>query len=167
MGERRPGKKRALEPAIHQQVALVAQWSTKDHVAVDGNSVSLACVTTAADVNDMLVFEPFFLAPIAVMGAFGRCSRTEGTMPSRIARCAARLAPSPGSTREASRPARSWASDAGQSSAAPPGCSRTNAWRSAMTGSTLSFSHCFKRPASSWLQDASPENSENRLLGLQ
>jgi transposase len=40
---------------------------TKDHVAVDGCGVPVACVVTAANVNDTQVFERLFLATFAVM----------------------------------------------------------------------------------------------------
>src|SRR5215218_8015589 len=44
-----------------------AKRGTKYHVAVDGNGVPVACVATAANVNDTLVFERLFLAAFAVM----------------------------------------------------------------------------------------------------
>ena len=44
-----------------------AKRGTKDHVAVDGDGVPVACVATAANVNDTLVFERLFLAAFAVM----------------------------------------------------------------------------------------------------
>jgi IS5 family transposase len=44
-----------------------AKRGTKDHVAVDGDGVLVACVATAANVNDTLVFERLFLAAFAVM----------------------------------------------------------------------------------------------------
>ena len=56
------------------------------------------------------------------------------------------------------------ASGAGPLSAAPLGGLRLGAERSAMTGSASSFSHCFKPHVSSWLKDASRDNSESRLL---
>ena len=40
---------------------------TKYHVAVTGDGVPVACVVTAANVNDTLVFERLFLAAFAVM----------------------------------------------------------------------------------------------------
>jgi transposase len=40
---------------------------TKYNVAVDGDGVPVACVATAANVNDTLVFERLFLAAFAVM----------------------------------------------------------------------------------------------------
>jgi transposase len=44
-----------------------AKRGTKYHVAVDGDGVPMACATTAANVNDTLVFERLFLAAFAVM----------------------------------------------------------------------------------------------------
>ena len=44
-----------------------AKRGTKDYVAVDGDGVPVACVATAANVNDTLVFERLFLAAFAVM----------------------------------------------------------------------------------------------------
>ena len=44
-----------------------AKRGTKYHVAVDGNGVPVACVATAANVNDTLVFERLFLAAYAIM----------------------------------------------------------------------------------------------------
>jgi len=40
---------------------------TKYHVAVDGNGTPVACVATAANVNDTVLFERLFLAAFAVM----------------------------------------------------------------------------------------------------
>ena len=44
-----------------------AKQGTKYNVAVDGDGVPVACVATAANVNDTLVFERLFLAAFAVM----------------------------------------------------------------------------------------------------
>jgi transposase len=44
-----------------------AKQGTKYHVAVDGDGVPVACVATAANVNDTLVFERLFLVAFAVM----------------------------------------------------------------------------------------------------
>src|SRR3954454_9518334 len=97
--------------------------------------------------------------------ASGRCSRTKGMTPRVIALSAATSGSSPRSTRVGSHTDRDWASAAGQSSAATPGCLRTSAWPSAMIGLGSSSNRCCRAHAYSWLQDASPENSENRLLG--
>jgi transposase len=44
-----------------------AKMGTKYHVAVDGDGTPVACLATAANVNDTLVFERLFLAAFAVM----------------------------------------------------------------------------------------------------
>src|SRR5438128_956607 len=44
-----------------------AKRGTKYNVAVDGDGVPVACVATAANVNDTLVFERLFLAAFGVM----------------------------------------------------------------------------------------------------
>jgi transposase len=44
-----------------------AKRGTKYHIAVDGDGVPVACMATAANVNDTLVFERLFLAAFAVM----------------------------------------------------------------------------------------------------
>jgi transposase len=44
-----------------------AKRGTKYHIAVDGDGVPVACVATAANVNDTLLFERLFLAAFAVM----------------------------------------------------------------------------------------------------
>src|SRR3954452_476613 len=95
----------------------------------------------------------------------GPCSQTKATTLSTIAICAAPLVPSPASTSAANRAGRDWANIAGRSSAAMPGCSKTDASPCAMTGSASSSTHCFRPPAYSWLQPASPANSENRSHG--
>ncbi len=40
---------------------------TKYHIAVDGNGVPVACIATAANVNDTLAFERLFVTAFAVM----------------------------------------------------------------------------------------------------
>ena len=40
---------------------------TKYHIATDGDGVPVACIATAANVNDTLVFQRLFLAAFAVM----------------------------------------------------------------------------------------------------
>src|SRR3954469_17936443 len=59
------------------------------------------------------------------------------------------------------------AGDAGRLSAATPGGSRTSAWRCAMPASASPSSPCSRPPVSSWLQDASPGNCDNRLLEVE
>src|SRR3954467_14021776 len=96
--------------------------------------------------------------------AFARYSPTKATTLSIIASCAAPLGPSRTSTSAVSRAGRDWASGAGRSNAAMPGYLRTDVWLCAMTGSASLSSPCFRPPAYSWLQAASPLHSENRLL---
>jgi hypothetical protein len=135
---------------------------TKYHIATDRDGVPLACIATAANVNDTLVFERLFLAAL-LWRVSTPCSRTRGTTPNATASCAAPSEPSPPSTSVANHVDQGWESNAGRSSAAMPGYSRTNASPCAMTGSASSFSPCFRPPAYSWSQAASPANSENRL----
>src|SRR3954449_11056657 len=85
-------------------------------------------------------------------------------MPSTTATSAASSALSHRSINVVARTDPDWASAAGRSSAATPGCWRTSASPYATTGSTSSCSRCFRPHAYSWLQTASPDNSENRLL---
>src|SRR5947208_358065 len=87
-------------------------------------------------------------------------------MPSTTATSAASSEPSHRFTSVVARTDPDWASAAGRSSAAMPGCWRTSASPYATTGSTSSCSRCFRPPAYSWLQVASPDNSENRLYVL-
>src|SRR4051795_13697557 len=105
--------------------------------------------------------------PLRSWPGSGRCSRTKGMTPRVIALSAATSGSSPRSTRVGSHTDRDWASAAGQSSAATPGCLRTSAWPSAMIGLGSSSNRCCRAHAYSWLQDASPANSENRLLGAR
>ena len=80
-----------------------------------------------------------------------------------IAICAASSVSRPRSTSEASRPAQGWASGAGPLNAATRGCWRTSVSPCATTGLASSSCHCCRAHASSWLQNASLANSENRL----
>src|SRR3954447_13913879 len=95
--------------------------------------------------------------------ASARSSPTRATTPSTIVASAASSAPSHRFTSVVARTDPDWASAAGRSSAAMPGCWRTSASPYATTGSTSSCSRCFRPLAYSWLQAASPDNSENRL----
>ena len=75
---------------------------TKYHIATNGNGVPVACIATAANVNDTLVFERLFLAAFAVMARIrtvfadkgspscGRMVRRRGNRGSAI-RCRDRL----------------------------------------------------------------------------
>jgi len=55
-----------------------AKRGTTDKVAVDGDGVPVACVATAANVNDTLVFERLFLAAFAVMARIRRVFADKG-----------------------------------------------------------------------------------------
>jgi len=48
-----------------------AKRGTKYHVAVTGDGVPVACIATAANVNDTVLFERLFLASLAVMARIG------------------------------------------------------------------------------------------------
>jgi hypothetical protein len=119
------------------------------------------CATTAANVNDTLVFERLFLAAFAVMARIRTVFADKATMPSTIAISAGSSAPNPASTSGASHTDQGWASGAGRSSAAMP-C-RISASLCGTIASASSSSHCFRPHASSWLRDAWPTNCENRL----
>ena len=140
-----------------------AKRGSKYHVAVDGTGVPVACVTTAANVNDTLVFERLFLAAFAVMARIGMVFADKATTPSPIVPSAAASAPNPASTSGLSHVVQAWASGAGRWSAATPGGWRTSAVLCATTGSASSSSHCCKAQAYSWLQAGSLGNFENRL----
>lgn len=62
------GESEYAEPALNPCQTTAFEFFTDDyHVAVDGDGVPVACVATAANVNDTLVFERLFLAAFAVM----------------------------------------------------------------------------------------------------
>ena len=136
---------------------------TKYHVAVTGDGVPVACLPRQPISMTRLSSSGCSWPPSQSWPAFARYSPTKATTLSTIAIYVAPLLPSPASTSTVSRADRDWASDAGRSSAATPGCWRTNAWRCGMTASASSYSPCSRPPVSSWLQDASPENCDNRL----
>ena len=129
---------------------------TKYHVAVTGDGVPVACAATAANVNDTVLFERLFLMAFAVVARIGTVFADKGYDAEGNREPAGPSAPSLSSTSGAGRAARAWASGAGRSSAATPGCSRTDAWRCATTARASSSSPCSRPPVSSWLQDASP-----------
>src|SRR5688572_21150331 len=136
---------------------------TKYHLAVTSDGVPVACAATAANVNDTVLFERLFLTAFAVIARSGPCSRTRVMTLKPTASCAAPSAPGPSCTSAANRTAQAWASAVGRSSAATPGSWRTDAWRCATAARASSSSPCSKPPVSSWLQDASPGNCDNRL----
>jgi transposase len=55
-----------------------AKRGTKYHVAVTGDGVPVACVATAANVNDTVVFERLFLAAFAVVVRIGTVFADKG-----------------------------------------------------------------------------------------
>ena len=132
------------------------------HVATNGDGVPVACLATAANVNDTLAFERLFLAAFAVMARVRTVFADKG-YDAEHHRDLCRAFRAPRSTSAANRAGRDWANIAGRSSAAMPGCSKTDALVCATIGSVSSSSHCFRPPAYSWLQAASPANSENRF----
>src|SRR3954462_971936 len=67
---------------------------TKYHIATDGDGVPVACLATAANVNDTLAFGCSW-PPSQSWPAFAPCSQTKATTLSTIAICAAPLVPSP------------------------------------------------------------------------
>src|SRR4051795_6550971 len=102
--------------------------------------------------------------PLRLWPVSGLCSRTKATTPNATASYAAPLLPSPASTSAVNHADQGWESTAGRSSAAMPGCLRTDAWRCATIASASLSSPCCRPPVYSWLQAASPANSENRVL---
>src|SRR3954464_13503611 len=102
--------------------------------------------------------------PLRLWPVSGLCSRTKATTPNATASYAAPLLPSPASTSAVNHADQGWESTAGRSSAAMPGYLRTDAWRCATIASASLSSPCCRPPVYSWLQAASPANSENRVL---
>jgi len=134
--------------------------------------VPVACVATAANVNDTVLFERLFLAAFAVMARIGTVFS---------GKCPKGFADDRGYDAEGSRAlCRSFGAEPHiHKRRQPSGSSlgqqrwpveRSNAWLletsaspCAMTGSASLFRPCSKQRAYSWLQDASPVNCENRL----
>src|SRR4051794_23902714 len=116
-----------------------AKQGTKDNVAVDGDGVPVACVATAANVNDTLVFERLVLAAFAVMARIRTVFADKGYDAEPHRELCRHIGATPQiHTREGSRTDRDWDSGAGPLSAATLGCWRTSASPSAMTGSASS-----------------------------
>ena len=61
---------------------------TKYHIATDGDGVPVACIATAANINDTLAFQRLFLAPLRSWPASEPYSPIRGTTPKTIASCA-------------------------------------------------------------------------------
>lgn len=136
---------------------------TKYHIATDGDGVPVACLATAANLNDTLVFERLFLAACAVMARIRTVFADKGYDAGRHRVLCRAFAAKPG-IHKRGQPRRS-----GLGKHRWP-VERSNAWVlenkrlvCAMTGSASSSGHCFTPPAYSWLQAASPANSENRF----
>jgi transposase len=55
-----------------------AKRGTKYHIAVDGDGVPVACIATAANVNDTVLFERLFRSALAVMARIGRVFADKG-----------------------------------------------------------------------------------------
>jgi hypothetical protein len=140
---------------------------TKYHIATTGDGVPVACAATAANVNDTLVFERLFLAAFAVMARIRTVFADKGYDAEPHRELCRPFGAEPCIHKRGQPRGSGWASGAGRSSAATPGCWRTSASPCATTGSASSSSPCSRPPASSWLQAASPANSENRLSGVR
>ena len=140
-----------------------AKRGTKYNVAVDGDGVPVACVATAANVNDTLVFERLFLAAYAVMARIRTVFADKGYDAEHHRDLCRFFGVTPRIYQRGQHPDRDWASAAGLWSAATPGCSRTSGSPCATTGLASSSSRCCRAHASSWLQNASRANSDNRL----
>jgi len=142
-----------------------AKRGTKYHIATDGEGVPVACLATAANVNDTLVFERLFLAAFAVMARIRTVFADKGYDAEHHRKLCRAFHAEPSIHKRGQPAARDWASGAGRSNAAMPGYWRTDASPCAMTGSASSSSHSFRPLAYSWLHAGSPANSENCLLG--
>ena len=118
---------------------------TKYHIATDGDGMPVACLATAANVNDTLAFERLFLAAFAVMARIRTVFADKGYDAEHHRDLCRAFRAEPTFTSAVSRAGRDWASAAGRSSAAMPGSWRTGALLCAMTGSALSFSHSCER----------------------
>jgi transposase len=143
-----------------------AKPGSKYHVAVDGDGMPVACVATAANVNDTVVFERLFLTAFAVMARIETVFADKGYDAEHHRDLCRRFGVEPRIHKRGQprRTDRALARAAGRSSGAMPGCWKTSASPSDMTGAASLSNHCFRRLASSWLQDAWRNNCENWLL---
>jgi hypothetical protein len=119
-----------------------AKRGTKYYLAVDVDGLPVACVASAANVIDTVLFERLFLAAFAVLARVRTVFADRATTPSGTVRSAAASGRSPASTGAANRTDRVSALGGGRSSAAWLGCWKTGAWRSATTASATSSSPC-------------------------
>jgi transposase len=122
----------------------------------------VACIATAANVNDTVLFERLFLAAFAVMARIATVFADKGYDAEANRILCRRFRAEPHIHKR-----RPHGSGLGQRRWPVERC---NAWvlenkRLALRYDRLglSFNPCWTPPAYSWLQDASPENSENRL----
>ena len=127
----------------------------------------VACTASAANVDDTLVFERLFLAAFAVMARIRAVFADKGYDAEHHHELCRAFGAEPhihkrGQPRGSGLGRRRWPVE------------RCNAWvlensrkpspkRCAMTGSATSSRRCSRPPAYSWLQGASPANSENRF----
>ena len=123
------------------------QKGTKYHIAVAGDGVPIACVATAANVNDTLVFERLFLAAFAVVARIETVFADKGYDAERHRELCRTFGAEQhihkrgqphGSGLGKRRWLRRQASLAPRWSAATLGCWRTSAWHSATTASASS-----------------------------
>lgn len=132
-----------------------AKAGSKYHLAVTGDGVPVACATSAANVNDTVLFERLFLAGFAVLARRRTGVADKGYDAERHRhRCrefgaAGNSGLSPAFTSAEPRRDRGWASGAGRSNEATLGFSKTTAWPCDTIASASSSSPCFRPPASS------------------
>ena len=140
-----------------------AKRGTKYHLAVSGEGMPVACAATAANVNDTMLFERLFLAAFAVLARIRTVLADKGYDAERHRDLCRRFGVTPRIHRRG-RP-----SGSGLGKRRWP-VERTLAWllenrRLALRYDRQEFisSPCSRPPASSWLQETSLGNSENRL----
>ena len=104
-----------------------AMLGTKYHVAVNGDGLPVACVATAANVNDTLMFERLFRLAQAVMVQVRTAFADKGYDAESNRGLASGTAQSRASASAASRTARASASVAGRWSAPARDCWKTSA----------------------------------------
>src|SRR5689334_24903374 len=140
---------------------------TKYHIATMGDGVPVACVATAANVNDTVVFERLVLAAFAVMARIQTVFADKGYDAARHRKLCRQFGAEPHIHKRGQPHGSGLGQRHGRSSAPTPGFWRTGASSCAMTGSASSSSPCSRPHASSWLQDAWLANCENRLLSVR
>jgi transposase len=121
-------------------------------------------MATAANVNDTLVFERLFLAAFAVMARIRTVFADKGYDAEPHRELCRFFGVTPQIHTRGQPPGSGLGQRRWPVERATLGCWRTSAWPSAMTGLASSSSRSCRAHASSWLQNASPANSENRLL---